>query len=84
MDLNVRTLFNGCNHGNSFYASIIVIICTAKTLYQKFETNIPRIKMRGLIPNTYIHVSVSDLYVYSQDRSPILLQPNRQTDDGNI
>jgi hypothetical protein len=56
MDLNVRTLFNGCIHGNSFYASIVVIICTAKTLYQKK-------KLRGLVPNSYNHVSVSDLYI---------------------
>jgi hypothetical protein len=43
-------------------------------------------KLRGLVPNFYIHVSVSDLYVYYHDRSTysIFLQQNRQTDPGNI
>jgi hypothetical protein len=45
-------------------------------------------KLRGLSPNFHIHVTVSDLYIYSQDRSligpHISLQQNRQTDPGNI
>jgi hypothetical protein len=61
MDLNVRTLFNGCIHGNSFYASIIVIICIAKTLYQKFETNIPRNKTAR--PHSQFLQSVSVFYI---------------------
>jgi hypothetical protein len=28
---------------------------TAKTLYRKFEKKFPEIKMRGLLPNSYIH-----------------------------
>jgi hypothetical protein len=40
-------------------------------------------KLRGLIPNSYIHVSVSDLYD-PRIGLPNLLQPNRQTDPGNI
>ncbi len=41
------------------------------------------IKLRGLVPNFHIHTSVSDLYI-PRIRPPILLQPNRQTDRGNI
>jgi hypothetical protein len=43
----------------------------------------PEIKLHGLSPNFYIHISVSDLYI-STIGLPILLQPNRQTDPGNI
>ncbi len=39
-------------------------------------------ELRGLSPNFYVHVSVSDLY--SQDRSSYFLQQNRQIDRGNI
>jgi hypothetical protein len=41
------------------------------------------IKLRGLVPSFHIHTSVSDLYI-PRIRPPILLQPNRQTDRGNI
>jgi hypothetical protein len=37
-----------------------------------------RIKLRGLVPNPYIHVSVSDLYI-PMICLPIWLQQNRQT-----
>jgi hypothetical protein len=47
---------------------------TAKTQYRKFETN---------IPNSYIHVSVRDLYI-PLIGLPILLQENRWADLGNI
>jgi hypothetical protein len=40
-------------------------------------------KLRGLVPNFYIHVSVIDLYVPT-DRSVNAIQQNRQTDRGNI
>ncbi len=40
-------------------------------------------KLRGLIPNSYIYVSVSDLFIPSIGL-PIWLQQNRQTDPGNI
>jgi hypothetical protein len=39
--------------------------------------------MSGLSPNSYIHVSVSDLYI-PMIGQPILLQVNRWTDHGNI
>jgi hypothetical protein len=38
--------------------------CNAKTLYRKFETKIPRNETRGLVHNSYIHVSVSDRFAY--------------------
>ncbi len=38
-------------------------------------------KYNFLSPNFYIHVSVSDI---RRMDLPILLQPNRQTDPGNI
>ncbi len=41
------------------------------------------IKLRGLVPNFHIHTSVSDLYI-PRIGPPNLLQPNRQTDCGNI
>ncbi len=38
----------------------------------------------GLSPNFHIHVSVSDLRIYSQDRSTYFLQQNMQIDRENI
>jgi hypothetical protein len=32
--------------------------CTEKSIYA-----FPEMKLRGLVPNSYIHVSVSDLYI---------------------
>jgi hypothetical protein len=43
----------------------------------------PEIKLRGLVPNSYIHVSVSDLYI-PKIGLPILLQQKRSTDRGNV
>ncbi len=59
---------------------------TAKTQYRRFGTNIPRKKMRGHSPNSnsYIHVSVSERFIYSQALSAYLLQESRRTDHGNI
>jgi hypothetical protein len=39
--------------------------------------------LRGLSPNFYIHVAVSDLYIPGIGPH-ISLQQNRQTDPGNI
>jgi hypothetical protein len=47
--------------------------CTKNPIYV-----FPEMKLRGLGPNSYVNVSVSDLYL------PIWLQQNRQTDLGNI
>jgi hypothetical protein len=40
-------------------------------------------ELRGLSPNFHIHVSVSDLYIFTFG-SPIFLQQNRQTDQRNM
>ncbi len=58
-------------------------LCTAKTQYLKFETNIPRKELCGLNPNRQTHVSVSDLYLPSIGLST-LLQENTWTDPGNL
>ncbi len=44
---------------------------------------VPEKELRGLSPNSYIHVSVTDLYI-STIGMHILLQVNRWTDRGNI
>jgi hypothetical protein len=49
-------------------------LCTAKTKYRNFETNIPTEKeYRGLSPNFHIHAFVSDLYIPTMGL-PILLE----------
>ncbi len=40
-------------------------------------------KLRDLAPSSYIHVSISDLYI-PRICLPIWLQQNRQTDPGSI
>jgi hypothetical protein len=40
-------------------------------------------KLRGLVPNSFIHLSVSDLYIPTIGL-PILLQENSWTDRGSI
>ena len=44
---------------------------------------VPEMKLRGLVPNYYIHVSVRDLNI-PRIGLPIWLQQNRQTYPGNI
>jgi hypothetical protein len=46
--------------------------------------DVTKMELRGLSPNFHIHVSVSDLHIYSQDRSTYFLQQNRQINRGNI
>ncbi len=43
----------------------------------------PENELRGHSPNSYIHVSVSDLYIPTIG-VPILLQENKWTDRGNM
>jgi hypothetical protein len=52
--------------------------CTENPIYV-----FPEMKLRGLIPNSYIHVPVSDLYS-PRIGLPIWLRQNRQIDPGNI
>jgi hypothetical protein len=47
-------------------------------LYRKSKLCIPRNEMCGLVPNSYIYVSVSDLYI-PRLGLPHCLQQNRQT-----
>jgi hypothetical protein len=44
---------------------------------------IPEEELTGLSPNSYIHVSVSDLHI-PRISQHIWLQQNRQTDPGNL
>ncbi len=44
-----------------FRCNIAATLYTAETEYRKFE--IPGKELRGYSPNSYIHVSVSDLYI---------------------
>jgi hypothetical protein len=55
-----------------------ILYCTENPSYV-----FPEMKLCSLILNSYIHVSVSDLYIPRIDL-PIWLQQNRQTDPGNI
>jgi hypothetical protein len=57
----------------------------AYTLQRKSHLCIPFLGIaRTLSPNFHIHVSVSELYMYSLDRSRYVLHQNRQIDCGNI
>jgi hypothetical protein len=57
------------------------LIYTALTVYSK--QIFPEMKQCGLSSNSYIHVSVSDLYIPTIGL-PILLQENWRIDRGNI
>jgi hypothetical protein len=52
--------------------------CTENPIYV-----FPDMKLCGLVPNSYIHISVSDLYI-PRIGLPIWLPQNRQTDPRNI
>jgi hypothetical protein len=56
----------------------LVTHCTENRIYVFQEK-----ELRGLSPNSYIHMPVSDLYIHSIGPH-IWLQQNRQTDPGNI
>jgi hypothetical protein len=43
----------------------------------------PKMKLRGFVPNSYIHLSVSDLYI-PRIALPTGLRQNRQTNPWNI
>jgi hypothetical protein len=58
--------------------SFLVTHCTKNPIYV-----FPGMKLHGLAPNSYIHVSVSDLYT-PRIGSHTLLQQNRLTDPGYI
>jgi hypothetical protein len=52
--------------------------CTENPIYV-----FPEMKLCGLVPSFYIHVSVSNLYILRIGLS-IWMQQNRQTHPGNI
>ncbi len=60
---------------------------TLATLQRRRTKNLkqifPEMKLLGLVPNLYIHESVSDSYIPTIGL-PILLQQNRWTNRGNI
>jgi hypothetical protein len=60
-------------------------ITMIRTLHSKEDSNyvFSEIKLRGLVRNFHIHTSVSDSYI-PRIGPPSFLQPNRQTDRGNI
>jgi hypothetical protein len=47
------------------------------------SATLPEMKLHSLVPNYYIHVYVSDLYI-PRIGLPVWLKQNRQTDPGNI
>jgi hypothetical protein len=55
-----------------------VLHCTENPMHVVQE-----MKLHYLVPNSYIHVTVSDLYI-PRIGLPILLQQNRQTDPKNL
>jgi hypothetical protein len=57
---------------------VFTMHCTENQIYVFTEK-----ELRGLSPNSYIHVSVNDLYI-SRIGPHIWLQQNGQTDPGNI
>jgi hypothetical protein len=59
-------------------SSLIFLHCTENQIYA-----FPEKELRGLSSNSYIHVSVSDLYI-PRIGPHIWLQQNRQTDPGDI
>jgi len=68
-----------------FWNSVVFIDTVIAPLHCKEDPIylFPEIKLRGLVPGFHIHTSVSDLY-FLRIGPPVLLQPNRQTDPGNI
>ncbi len=60
-----------------------VIPVTSRTVQKILFYAFPAMKLRDLVPNSYIHVSVSDLYI-PRISLPFWLQQKRQTDPGNI
>ncbi len=61
----------------------VVVILVYSALYKKPIYVLPEMKLCSLIPNSYIHVSLSNLNI-PRISLPIWLQQNRQTDPGNI
>jgi hypothetical protein len=73
--------------GSEDYQSLFKIHTRSHALQRHNTENskqiFPEKELRGHSSNSYIHVSVGDLYIPTIDL-PILLQENRWTDGGNI
>jgi hypothetical protein len=69
--------FNSLPNSNWLAVGKIRAHCTANQIYV-----FPKMKLRGLVPNSYIHVSVSDFYIF-QDRSRIHECGNWETEHYN-
>jgi hypothetical protein len=71
----------------AYESSAVQQHCNTATLQRKYTENskhiFPEMKLRGLSPNSYIYVSVSNLYIPTIDL-PIQLQGNSWTHRGNI
>jgi hypothetical protein len=63
--------------------SVNLLLFIPATLYPKSIYVFPEMKLRGLVSNSYIYVSVSNLNIPRIGLS-IWLQQNRQTNPGNI
>jgi hypothetical protein len=63
---------------NPIYVFRHILHCTENPIYV-----FPEMKLRGLVPKSYIHESVSKLYI-PRIGLLIWLQQNRQTDPGNM
>ncbi len=73
--------------GSENYQSFFRIHTRCRALQRHNTENskqiFPEKELRGHSSNSYIHVSVGDVYITTIGQ-PILLQENRWTDDGNI
>jgi hypothetical protein len=82
----VRSGCIGISERNGWYNSAYTVYCTLQRHYtENLKQIFSGMKLRGLVPNSYIHNSVSNLYIPTIDL-PILLQENtcRWTDCRNI
>jgi hypothetical protein len=57
---------------------------TAKKKCRNLKQIFPEKEYRGFSPNFQIHVSVSELYIYSHDGAAVSAGGNMWTDPGNI
>ncbi len=60
-----------------------LFLCFCRHCKEDSNDVFPEIKLRGFVPDFPIHTSVGDSYI-PRIGPLILLQPNRQTDSGNI
>jgi hypothetical protein len=66
------------NGGKTLLQQVMPAIQEEVTMYV-----FPEMNLRGLVTSSYIHVSMSDLYI-ARIGLPIWLQQNKQTNHGNI